>query len=96
MLAERIDIWNQQLREEGLHEGLQKGQQQGLEQGLEQGLQQGLRQGQAEMLLRLLKARFGSADLATRRRIAEADADLLLKWVDRYAGAESLADIFRD
>ncbi|HEX3530676.1 MAG TPA: hypothetical protein VH988_26735 [Thermoanaerobaculia bacterium] len=88
MLAERIDTWNQQLREQSLHEG----QRQGLEQGLEKGLQQGLQQG----LLRGLKARFGTIDAVTQKRIAAADGDLLLHWFDRSARAESLADVFRD
>ena len=81
MLAERIDTWNQQL----LHEGQR------------QGLQQGHQQGQAEALLCLLKARFGSTiDVVTQKRIAAANGDLLLHWVDRSARAESLADVFRD
>jgi predicted transposase YdaD len=81
MLAERIDTWNQQL--------LHKGQRQGLEQGRELG--------QAEALLRLLKARFGSTiDAVTQKQIAAANGDLLLHWIDRSARAESLADVFRD
>jgi len=76
MLAERIEIWNQQLREQSLHEGRR------------QGLEQGLRQ--------WLKARFGTIDAATQKRIAAANDDLLLHWVDRSARAESLADVFRD
>ena len=76
MLAERIDAWNQQLREQSLHEG----QRQGLEQGL----------------LRGLKARFGTIDAATQKRIAAANGELLLHWFDRSARAESLADVFRD
>jgi len=92
MLAERIDTWNQQLREQSLHEG----HRQGLQQGIEQGLQQGLLRGQAETLLRLLKARFGRIDAATRERIASANGDVLAHWVDRFARAESLADVFRE
>jgi predicted transposase YdaD len=100
MLAERIDTWNQQLREQSLHEGqrqgLEQGRQQGLQEGLQKGHQQGLLRGQAEMLLRALKARFGTIDAATRKRIAAANGDLLLHWFDRSARAESLADVFRD
>jgi hypothetical protein len=84
MLAERIDTWNQQLREQSLREGQRKG------------LEQGLLRGQAETLLHLLKARFGTIDAATQKRIAAANGDLLLHWVDRSARAESLADVFRD
>ncbi len=48
------------------------------------------------MLLRQLKARFGSVDAATRRRILAAEPDLLLQWGDRFAWAESLAEVFDD
>jgi hypothetical protein len=74
MLAERIDSWNEQLREEGR--------------------QQGLQAGEAKALLRLLEKRFGPLDQVTRDRIAAADADLLLEWIDRFSTAESLADVF--
>ena len=78
MLAERIDSWNEQLREEGR----------------QQGLQQGLQAGEAKALLRLLEKRFGPLDQVTRDRIADADADLLLEWIDRFSTAESVADVF--
>jgi hypothetical protein len=78
--AERIDSWNQQLREEGRQRGRQEGRQ----------------EGEARLLLRLLEKRFGSVDQDTRDRIAAADADLLLEWSDRFPGAGSLAEIFGD
>jgi len=96
MLAERIDTWNQQLREQSLHEGHRQGLQQGIDQGLQQGLQQGFLRGQAETLLRLLEARFGRIDAAARKRIASANGDVLAHWVDRFACAENLADVFRE
>jgi len=82
MLAERIDSWNEQLRQESRQEGLQ------------QGLQQGLQAGEAKALLRLLEKRFGPIDRATLADVAAADADLLLEWIDRFSTAESLADVF--
>jgi uncharacterized protein DUF4351 len=72
MLAERIDSWNEQVREEGRQEG------------------------EAKALLRLLEKRFGPVDQITRDRIAAADADLLLEWIDHFPTAESLADVFSD
>jgi len=64
---------------------------------LHEGQRQGLQRGQAEMLLRGLKARFGTIDAATQKRIAAANSDLLAHWADRFfAHAESLADVFRD
>ena len=70
MLAERIDSWNERLREEGRQEG------------------------EAKALLRLLEKRFGPVDQVTHDRIAAADADLLLEWIDRSLTAESLAAVF--
>jgi hypothetical protein len=86
MLAERIDSWNEQLREDSLQQGLQK--------GLQQGRQEGRQEGEAKALLRLLEKRFGPVDQDARDRIAAADADLLLEWIDRFSTAESLADVF--
>ena len=59
-------------------------------------LHEGQRQGLEQGLLRALKARFGTIDAATRKRIAAANGELLLHWFDRSAHAESLADVFRD
>ena len=59
-------------------------------------LHEGQRQGLEQGLLRGLKARFGTIDTATQKRIASANGDLLLHWFDRSARAESLADVFRD
>ena len=86
MLAERIDSWNERLREESL--------QQGRQQGLQQGRQEGRQEGEARALLRVLEKRFGPVDPGTRDRIAAADADLLLEWIDRSTTAGSLADVF--
>jgi hypothetical protein len=77
MLAERIDSWNEQLREESLRKGLQQGEQ----------------KGEAKALLLLLDKRFGPVDQGTRDRIAAADADLLLEWLGRFTAATSLADV---
>jgi len=76
MLAERIDSWNERLREESRQEGRQEGE--------------------AKALLRFLEKRFGRVDRATCDRIAAADADLLLEWIDRFTTAETLADVFND
>lgn len=70
MLAESIDAWNQQLRE------------------------QGMQQGEAKALLLLLEKRFGAVDPGTRDRITKADSDALLGWLDRFATATRLADVF--
>jgi hypothetical protein len=55
---------------------------------------QGVQEGEATALLRLLERRFGLLDQGTRDRIADADADLLMKWIDSFPAAESLTDVF--
>jgi predicted transposase YdaD len=82
MLAERIDSWNEEKRQEGWQEGWQEGR------------QEGRREERADLLLLWLEKRFGPVDQAIRNRIAAADADLLLEWIDRSSTAESLADVF--
>jgi flagellar biosynthesis/type III secretory pathway protein FliH len=82
MLAERIDSWNEKVRQEGRQLGLQ------------QGRQEGRHEGEAETLLLLLETRFGPVDQATRDRIAAADTQHLVKWIKRFATAESPADVF--
>jgi predicted transposase/invertase (TIGR01784 family) len=64
------------------------------EQQLQKGRQEGRQEGEAKALLRLLEKRFGPVDQATRDRIAAADADVLLEWIDSFATAESLGDVF--
>ena len=86
MLAERIDSWNEQLREES--------RQQGRQEGLQEGLQEGQQLGEVKALLLLLETRFGPVDQATRDRIATADANQLVEWIKRFATAESLEAVF--
>ena len=78
MLAERIASWREEDRQQGRQEGRREGR----------------REAEAEILLRLLEKRFGPVAPAIRDRIAAADADLLLEWIDRSSTAESLADVF--
>jgi len=80
MLAERIDEWNRKLKEESLREGLQKGR----------------KEGRGEILLRLLKKKFGALPKGTRKRIDEAEPELLLEWIDRVITSSSVAEVFGD
>jgi hypothetical protein len=85
MLAERIDSWNEKVRQEGLEEGRQLGRQKAM----------------AGALLLVLETRFGPVDQATRDRIAAADTQHLTEWIKRFATvarpsnvAASPADVF--
>lgn len=84
MLAESIDRWNRELREEGVQEGLQKG------------LQEGLQKGEARILLRQLRLKFGPLAPETEERVRAADAEQLVEWSERVLGAERVEDVFRD
>ena len=88
MLAENIDRWNRQIREEGMEEGLLKGR--------EEGRQEGRQEGEARVLLRLLRLKFGPLAPETEERVRSADADRLLVWGERVLTAESLQDVFSD
>jgi hypothetical protein len=88
MLAESIDRWNRELREEGVQEGLQK--------GVQEGLQKGVQEGEARMLLQLLRLKFGSLTPEIEERVGSANADSLLEWGARVLSAGTLADIFED
>jgi predicted transposase YdaD len=96
MLAESIDRWNREIREESREEGLQKGLQEGLQEGLQKGFQQGRQEGEARLVLRLLRLKFAPLEPEIEERVRAADADRLLVWGERVLTAESLEDIFRD
>ena len=88
MLAESIDRWNREIREEGLQEGLQT--------GLQKGLQEGRQEGEARVVLRQLRLKFGPLVSEIEERVRSADADRLLGWSERILTAETLQDVFRD
>jgi hypothetical protein len=61
-----------------------------------EGRAEGQREGEAQLLLRLLTRKFGPLDPATCRKIAEADAELLLTWGERLLNADRLEGVFAD
>jgi prophage antirepressor-like protein len=84
MLADSIDRWNREIREEGREEGRREGR------------QEGRQEGEARVVLRLLRLKFGPLEPETEDRVRSADADRLLEWGERVLTAESLQDVFRD
>jgi predicted transposase/invertase (TIGR01784 family) len=84
MLAESIDRWNHEIREEGRREGLQEGR------------QEGRQEGEARLLLRLLRLKFGPLEPEIEGRVRSADADRLLEWGERILNAGSIQEVFRD
>jgi Putative transposase, YhgA-like len=63
------------------------------EEGRVEGLAEGRTEGRAEALLRVLERRFGPVPEATRSRIAGAEPDELLGWLDRAIDAAALEDV---
>jgi len=57
---------------------------------------QGETKGEATMLERQLKKRFGNLDEAICQRLAQADAETLLRWGERIFQASSAEDVVRD
>ena len=79
--------------EQGLEEGLEKG----LEKGLEEGREKVRREGIQTMLRRILHLKFGAEAADTvSAQIDEADRVILEGWMERFATAESLDEIFCD
>jgi hypothetical protein len=52
------------------------------------------REAQVEMLLRLLRLKFGNLDPETERQVCSAHAACILQWGDRVLTATSLEDVF--
>jgi hypothetical protein len=64
---------------------------------IEQGRQQGRQQGVQDMLLRLLRQRFGSeVDAQIVQRVATASLDQIEAWSTRVLSAATLAELFAD
>lgn len=84
MLADSIDRWNRQIREEGRQEGKQEGR------------REGRQEGEARVVLRLLRLKFGAVPPAIEEQVRSADADRLLEWSERILTAENLQEIFRE
>lgn len=66
---------------------------QGIEQGLEQGIEQGQVEGERNLLLKLLRQRFGRLDAETERRIAAATSHELDTWGSRVLSATTLDEV---
>ena len=72
----------------------EQGRQQGIEQGLQQSIEHGRQQGLQEMLLHLLRHRFGDAVCVhVEQRIATASLEQLQTWTPRILTATTLDDV---
>jgi hypothetical protein len=68
-----------------------------IEQGRQQGIEQGRQQGTQELLLRLLRQRFGGAvNALVEQRIATAAVEEIETWSVRVLSAATLSELFAD
>ena len=102
-LLEELNLpYLQQLRTEALTKGLTEGLTKGLTEGLTEGMMrgraegraEGRREGETEMLLRLLRLRFGALPTEVVARVSAADAETLLLWSERVLTASCLEAVF--
>ena len=63
---------------------------------LAEGRRQGRREGEAEVLLRLLRVRFGPLPEDVTARLNVADAETLLRWSERILSASTLDAVFAE
>jgi hypothetical protein len=80
----------------GLLEGEAKGEVRGRVEGEARGEARGEVKGRAEMLLRLLRRRFGPLSPEVEARVRSADPDRLDRWSDSVLDARTLSDVFTD
>ena len=89
-LREEVMDITQMLAEKKRAEGLQ----QGLEEGLERGRAEGRAEGRADLLLRLLRLRFGAIPMNDERRVREASIEDLDRWAERVLTAASIDELW--
>jgi predicted transposase/invertase (TIGR01784 family) len=73
-----------------------RGEARGVEKGILQGRQEGRQEGEGAMLLRLLQLKFKTVPENYQQKIAQADADTLLKWAERVLSASTIDEVFAD
>lgn len=86
MIGERIDIWKEQLIEQGMLAGKLE--------GMQQGKLEGKLEGQAELLRRFLIRRFGILPVGVEAQISAASLEQMESWFDQSMDAPSLGAVF--
>lgn len=61
-------------------------------QWLEEGREEGLAQGRAEVLLKLLRLKFGSLPESAEEKVRQASLEELDRWAERVLSAQSLEE----
>jgi predicted transposase/invertase (TIGR01784 family) len=73
---------------------IERGRQEGLLKGRQEGQQEGRQEGRRELLLKLLRTRFGALPTGLAARVDTADLDQLDRWFERAITAAGVAAVF--
>ena len=94
-VVRRIMRWDMAVLRESpwYNEILKEGLEQGIEQGIEQGLEQGIERGKEQMVLNILRHRFGELDDAWVARVQAIPSDQLEQVILMAFDVESLAEL---
>jgi hypothetical protein len=65
----------------------------GMAQGISQGISQGMARGKADLLLRLMRRRFGALPSAVEQRVLSAEADDPDLWGESVLDARTVDDV---
>lgn len=99
MLANRVESWFEEWKQQGLEEGrsvgLEEGRSVGRAEGREEGMKKGELSGRAALLEKQLRLKFGALDDAVPRRLHSATADELDLWAERILFASRLEDVMQ-
>ena len=92
-----VSEWRAEGRKQGQAEGRKQGQVEGRKQGQVEGREQGRAEGQQTALLQFLKKRFndGMPKNVTNVIKRESNLEILARWIEQAAIAESLEDFLR-
>ncbi|MBF0611457.1 MAG: hypothetical protein G8345_04280 [Magnetococcales bacterium] len=71
------------------------GMEKGIEKGMEKGMEKGTLKGHADMLLALIKNRFGQPPEWISTKLAQADMETLVQWGNKLFGAKKVEEIFQ-
>ncbi len=80
--------------QQGIEQGIERGIEQGIERGIEKGIERGHREGRAELLLHVLRHRFGEPNASIVQRVRQADEKQILEWTDLALDAAAIDDVF--
>lgn len=96
-LAEKMQVWAEEIRQESIQKGLQEGRQKGLQEGRQEGLAEGQAKGaqQAQILIlqRQLTKRFGELPPQALAQIQAATVQQVETWLDRVLDAPTLDEV---